>query len=233
MPAKSTVKTFEAALERTQDGLGWTIARIPTNISKAWGTRGQIRVKGEINGFPLDSTLFPNGEGGHFLLVNKKMQKGGKTTAGLKAKFRLTPDTKRRKVTVPAQLLQELGQSKRLLKYYESFSHSNRNWISKWTAGPKSEAARTRRAQQIAEWLMETMEAEKELPPMIELAFRSNPLARAKWEQVSPAQRRSHLLGIFHTRKPESRAKRLAKVIEGMLGRKPGPESEEDFSETI
>jgi uncharacterized protein YdeI (YjbR/CyaY-like superfamily) len=219
MPAaKSAGKTFAAVLERTQDGLGWTIARIPANISKAWSTRGQIRVKGEINGFSFGSTLFPNGKGGHFLLVNKKMQKGAKTTAGLAAKFRLTPDTEKRKVATPKELQRELSQSKRLLKYYESFTHSSRNWISKWTAAPKSEAARTRRSQQIAEWLMETMEAEKELPPMIESAFRSNPLARAKWEQSSPRQRRSHLLGIFHTRKPEPRARRLAKCIEDLLG---------------
>ncbi len=219
MPAaKSAAKAFEAVLERTQDGLGWTIARIPANVSKAWGTRGQIRVKGEINGFPVDSTLFPNGKGGHFLLVNKKMQKGGKTTAGLAAKFRLSPDTEKREVATPKELVRELGQSKRLLKFYESFTPSTRNWISKWIAQPKSEDARSRRSQQIAEWLMATLEAEKELPPMIELAFRSNPLARAKWEQSSPRQRRSHLLGIFHTRKPESRARRLTKCIENLLG---------------
>src|SRR5215472_11566478 len=113
MPAaKSAAKNFEAVLERTQDGLGWTIARVPANISKAWDTRGQIRVKGEINGFPLESTLFPNGKGGHFLLVNKKMQKGAKTTAGLAAKFRLTPDIEKRKVATPKELLHELSQSK-------------------------------------------------------------------------------------------------------------------------
>ena len=231
--SKSTAKTFKTVLERTQDGLGWTIARIPANVSHAWGMRGQLRVKGEINGFPLNSTLFPNGKGGHFLLVNKKMQKGGKTAAGLTAQFRIQPDDAPREIKTPKELLRELGQSKRLLKYYESFSHSSRNWLSKWTAEPKSEAARVRRSQQIAEWLMETMEAEKELPPMIELAFRSNPLARAKWEKASPARRRSHLLGIFHSRTPEARARRLAKVIDEMLGRKPEQGNEEDLSEIV
>lgn len=229
---KSTAKTFATVLERTQDGLGWTIARIPANISKAWGARGQIRVNGDINGFPFNSTLFPNGKGGHFLLVNKKMQRGGKTTAGLTARFRMQPDDAPREVKAPKELLRELGQSKRLLKYYESFNHSMRNWMSKWVAAPKSEAARVRRSQQITEQLMETMEAEKDLPPLIKLAFRNNPLARARWEQVSPRRRRGHLLAIFYYRTPESRTRRLAKVIDEMLGRKPDAGNEEDFSET-
>jgi uncharacterized protein YdeI (YjbR/CyaY-like superfamily) len=79
---------------------------------------------------------------------------------------------------------------------------------------------------------METMEAEKELPPMIEIALRQNPRAREKWDAISQSHRRGHLLAIFYYRTPESRARRLAKVIEEMLGRKPEPGKEEDFSET-
>ena len=220
MPAaKSAAKSFEAVLERTQDGLGWTIARIPANISNAWGTRGQIRVKGEINGFPLDSTLFPNGKGGHFLLVNKKMQKGAKTTAGLAAKFRLTPDTEKREVATPKELLRELSQSKRLLKFYESFTHSTHNWLSKWIVAPKSEDARIRRSKQIAEWLMTTMEAERDLPPQIALALKQNPKAQEAWENMQASHRRRYFMAIFYYRSPEARTRRLAKVIDEITGK--------------
>jgi uncharacterized protein YdeI (YjbR/CyaY-like superfamily) len=219
MPAKSAVKTFKAVLERTQDGLGWTIARIPPNISKAWGKRGQIRVKGEINGFSFGSTLFPKGNGEHFLLVNKKMQKGGKTTAGLAAKFRLTPDTAKRDVATPKELLRELSQSKRLLKYYESLTHSIRNWLSKWITAPKSEDARIRRSKQIAEWLMTTMEAERDLPPLIALALKQNPKAQEAWESMQASHRRRHLMAIFYYRSPEARMRRMAKVIDEITGK--------------
>ncbi|MBZ5509124.1 MAG: YdeI/OmpD-associated family protein [Acidobacteriia bacterium] len=212
--------------------LGWVIVRIPFDSAKVWGKRGQLRVQGDINSFSFSSTLFPNGEGGHFLLVNKKMQKGGKAAPGLGAKFRMQPDTAPREVAPPKELLRELGQSKRLLKIFESLSNSVRNWFTKMVADPKSPEARVRRARQIAELLMETMEAEKDLPPMIQLALRQNPRARERWEQLSPSHRRAHLLAIFYYRTPESRARRLAKVIEEMLGRKPEPGNEEDFSET-
>lgn len=211
-----------------EGNLGWVIIRIPFDAAKIWGKRGQVRVQGEINGFSFSSTLFPNGKGGHFLLVNKKMQKGGKAVPGLKAKFHLQPDITPKKVTPPEELLSELEQSRRMLKFFQSLSHSIRNWISKWVADPKSSDARTRRAQQIAERLMETLEAEKELPPAIEIALRQNPRARERWEQLSQSRRRAHLLGIFGYRTPESRARRLNKCFEELLGSKKDGNREEE-----
>jgi len=222
------VKTFESVLERTPDRLRWVIARLPMDAGKIWGKRGQLRIKGEINGFAFSSTLFPAGDGTHFLIVNKKLLAGGKTAAGLTAKFRLQPDNTPRPAPPPAkELLRELGQSKRLLKFYESLSPSRRREIAKWVAECKTPDARQRRSRQIAERLMETMEAERELPPILQLAFRQNPRAAEQWERMSPSHRRAHLFSIFHYREPEARMRRLAKVIEEMLGRKPSETIEE------
>jgi hypothetical protein len=232
--AKLAPKTFESVLERNADRLRWVIARIPFDTAKIWGKRGQIKIQGEINGFPFSTTLFPDGQGHHFLIVNKKMLSGGKTAAGLTAKFLLQPDTTPRIVpTAPEALLRELGQSKRLLKFYESLNPSRRNDIAKWVAEPKGEESRRRRSRQIAERLMETMEAERELPPIMQLAFRQNPRAAEQWQRMSPSHRRAHLFGIFYYRTPEARARQVAKAIEQMLGRKPERGNEEDFSETI
>ena len=52
--------------------LGWTVVRIPFDVSKVWGTRGQMKVKGVINGFQLRGSLFDAGGGAHFLLVIEK-----------------------------------------------------------------------------------------------------------------------------------------------------------------
>jgi uncharacterized protein YdeI (YjbR/CyaY-like superfamily) len=232
---KSTqAKTFEAVLERTADRLRWVIARIPIDLAQIWGKRGQIKVQGEINGFAFTATLFPDGQGHHFLIVNKKMLSGGKTAAGLTAKFRIQQDTSPRiTVSPPKELLRELAQSKRLLKFFESLSPSRRHEISKWIAQCKTSEARKRRSQRLAEWLMETMEAELALPPILQLAFRQNPKACAEWNRMSPSHRRAHLFSIFHYREPKARARQVAKAIEQMLGRKPERANEEDFSETI
>jgi len=218
--AKPLAKAFTATLEHLNNNLGWIIARVPVEASKAWGTRAQLRVKGEINGFAFGTTLFPDGKGGHFLLVNKKLQAGGKTRPGLTAKFLLTPDlTPAKAVEPPEELLRELAQSKRLFKFYETFNKSRKNDMARWVLQGKQPETRQRRAQQLAERLMETLEAERELPPMIAMALRQNPLAREKWESLSSSHRRQCLFSIFYYRDPESRARRLAKAIEEMTGR--------------
>jgi uncharacterized protein YdeI (YjbR/CyaY-like superfamily) len=76
-----------------------------------------------------------------------------------------------------------------------------------------------RRAEQMAERLLATMEGERELPPVIEAAFRRRPKARAGWEKMSPSHRRSHLMAVFHYRTPESRQKRVDKLVEDCLAK--------------
>jgi hypothetical protein len=211
MPASKPLKgkTFAAVLERMPDRLSWVIARLPFDAANLWGKRGQIKVQGEINGFAFGATLFPDGQGGHFLIVNKKLLSGGKTAAGLTAKFRLQPDTTPRiTVSPPAEMLHELGQSKRLLKFFESLTPSRRHEIAKWIAQCKTSDARKRRSQRLAEWFMETIEAELALPPVMQLAFRQNPKACVEWNRMSPSHRRAHLFSIFHYREPEARAAR-------------------------
>src|SRR5258708_32262383 len=102
--SKPVVKKFEAVLERHEGSLGWVVVRIPFAVSKVWGKRGQLRVKGEINGFEFSSALFPTKSGVHFMLVNKKMQAGAKVAAGIKARLRPEADTEGRQETRQGEL---------------------------------------------------------------------------------------------------------------------------------
>src|SRR5262249_52311988 len=218
MPSpKMVAKTFHALLEKSANNLGWTIIRVPLDVAKVWGVRGQLRVKGEINGFPFQTSLFPTGKGYHTLLVNKKMQQGASARAGMKARFRLEPDTAKRTIDPPKEMLQVLGQSKRLSKFYESFNYSTRREIARWITLGKQPETRGRRSREMAVRLMEPMGAERELPPLIERALALNPVARRGWQLMPPGHRRSHLLGIFHYRSPESRARRLEKSVQEMV----------------
>src|SRR5712692_3562334 len=65
------VKSFHAILERLSSRLNWVVIRIPLDVPKIWGTRGRLRVKGEINGFAFRTSLFPTGKGDHIMLVKQ------------------------------------------------------------------------------------------------------------------------------------------------------------------
>src|SRR5262249_18503791 len=168
---KAVAKSFEATLERMPSNLGWVIIRIPFDVSKVWGVRGTLRVKGEINGFAFRTSLFPTGKGSHYLLVNKRMQAGADAAPGMVAAFRLAPDTEARKAVLPPELKRFLDEDRAFRRWYEQLTYSIRKWLGEWILQPKSSAARERRAEQIAERLLATMEAERELPPVLQAAF--------------------------------------------------------------
>ncbi len=194
--------------------LNWIIARMPFDAAAVWGLRGQIKVKGEINGFAFRTSLFPTREGQHFLLVNKRMQKGARAIEGSMVRLEMQLDTEERTVTIPDELKPIFADDRSLRRWYDGLNHSTRNDIAKWVTEPKSAAARKRRAEQIAERLLNVMDAERELPPILRLAFARHPRARDGWNAMSAARRRGHLFGIFYYRTPEAQSRRIEKMLD-------------------
>jgi uncharacterized protein YdeI (YjbR/CyaY-like superfamily) len=216
--AKSAAKRFRAVIEPLQGGLGWVVAWIPFDVEAAWKKMVRLRVIVEVGGEVFRTSLFTATQrGGHFLLVNKKMQKAAGARVGAMVDFAIAPDLEDRTPTVPPELAKLLKTEKKLAKWYEGLSEPTRWEIAKWIDGVKSEEARQRRAEQIAERLMSTMEGEKELPPVLEVAFRRVPAARKGWEAMTKAQRRSNLMAVFYYQSPEARQKRVDKVVEDCL----------------
>jgi uncharacterized protein YdeI (YjbR/CyaY-like superfamily) len=211
---KTAKKSFRATLERLRSNLGWMIVWIPFNVQKIWGSRGRLRIRGEINGFAFRTSLFPTRKGEHFLLVNKKMQAGGRASEGTTAEFLLEPDTEDRVVIVPDELRHILAEDKTFRRWFDALSYSIRKWISDWVVQPKSGSARIRRAEQVAEQLFSAMEAERELPPALKLALTRDPRALEGWNLMSPRHRRGLLIAIFYYRSPEARARRVDKIVE-------------------
>ena len=214
---KPASRTFQATLERIDSPLKWVMVRVPFNAAKVWRKRGQLKVKGEINGFAFRTSLFPDGNGGHRLLVNKQMQRGAKAAPGMVARFWLEPDSAGRVVTVPAELQRALSEDRSLRRWFDGLSHSVRNEFCKVIAQAKTPAVRLRRAARLAECLLGAMEAERELPPAFQIALAQNSLAREGWQSMSPSRRRSHLLGIFYYQSPGARARRMEKALEDAI----------------
>ena len=211
---KNMVKTFRVPLERGDPRLGWVIARIPFDAGKFWGTKGLLKVKGAINGFAFRTSLFPTGDGHHILLVNKRMQAGGKVGVGEAARFQLEPDTEERTVSVPAELAATLAEERALRRWYDQLNYSWRKEIANWVTDVKSPEARKRRADQMAERILATIEAERELPPFIRMAFARDGRAYEGWKRMSASHRRRHLFAIFYYRDPASRDRRVGRMLQ-------------------
>jgi hypothetical protein len=220
------VKRFRAALEPLGDGLGWVVAWLPFDPAAAWKTMVRQRVTVEVGGEVFRTSLFGGSRlsgsqesgtrrrEGYFLLVNKQMQRAAGGGVGAMVEFAVAPDLEPREAELPDELAALLEDEPGLRAWYGELSEYMRREIGKWVLGVKSEEARMRRAQQMAERLLATMEGERELPPVIAAAFRARPKARTGWAKMTPAQRRSELMAVFYYQTPEARRKRVEKLCD-------------------
>jgi uncharacterized protein YdeI (YjbR/CyaY-like superfamily) len=229
----SAKQKFLGTLRPDGTSLKWTIMPVPFDPTKVWARRKGLRVRGTIrgtirgllavksraasagtSGFAFRTSLFKARDGSYILLVNKQMQKGAGVRLGSVAEAVLEPDLEERAVAAPVELEKLLREDRGLRKWHDQLSESIRKWIGDAIRQPKSAEARMARAELMVERMMQAMEGERMLPPILEAAFLRQPKAREGWRAMTPVQRRGHLLGIFYYQSPESRQKRAQKAVE-------------------
>jgi Bacteriocin-protection, YdeI or OmpD-Associated/Domain of unknown function (DUF1905) len=208
-------KQFRALLEPLGDGLGWVVAWLPFDPAKAWTKMVRQRVTVEVGGELFRTSLFAGvRRKGCFVLVNKKMQRAASAGVGAMVEFAIAPDLEERQAELPDELASLLDDEPGLREWYDGLTEYWRREIGKWVVDVKSDEARMRRAEQMAERLLSTMEGEKDLPPVIAVAFRERPKAKAGWAKMTPAQRRQELMAVFYYQTPEARQRRVEKLCD-------------------
>jgi hypothetical protein len=108
---KSTIR-FKANLSRpdaTKEIGSWTLLTLPRNASEKLGLRGVTMVEGTINGFPFRVALEPDGEGSHWLKVNRAMQNAAGANAGDTVTVEITRVGEEPELRVPMELRKALA----------------------------------------------------------------------------------------------------------------------------
>jgi len=212
---------FQAKLERIQISMPGVIVRLPFDPVATWPERVKLRVKGSIRSagadaepYAFSTSLLRSNELGYMLLVTEKMRKAARLSIGATVVVVLEPDLDDLAATPPPDLAKILKQDRAFKKWFETLNYSTRKYIADSIVEPKSAEARERRAEQWAERLMLIMEGEFEPPPVLQVAFRRQPLAREGWTKMTANQRRYTLLGIFMCASPEAQAKRVERALE-------------------
>jgi uncharacterized protein YdeI (YjbR/CyaY-like superfamily) len=211
-------RKFHGSLEKFHgNGLNWTILRMPFSVEETWGVRGVFRVHVTVNGCEFPAALLPTGNGEHYLIVNKKLQKAARIAPGVVATFKVAPDRTPTELKTPPELVRALSENRALMKWFDSLNRTIKKWLILLIVNSQSVETRKRRAERVAEQLMEAMEAEQELPPMIRMYFNRTPGAETIWNGLTPLQRRANLIAVFYYRTPQTRLRRFAKIIEPHL----------------
>jgi len=78
-PAATPPIRFDATLDLVDTS---TIMRLPKKASKALPSRGQVAVRGSINGHAFQTVVEPDGNFGHWIKVDRKLQKAAAVSPG-------------------------------------------------------------------------------------------------------------------------------------------------------
>ena len=146
---------FKATLERPEVRGAWTFVRIPFSVADEFGVKGQVPVKGAINGVPYENFLLPQGQGVHILVVKKEIRDRAGVAAGDVAEVTLERETGPRQVAVPQELAEALQSRPGAQQVFEKLGYSHRKAYCDHVGQAKRAETRERRAAKCVELLLE------------------------------------------------------------------------------
>jgi hypothetical protein len=129
---------------------------LPETASKKLGSEGRVPVGGTINGFPFETSVFPDGEGGHYLMLNQEMRKGASVEVGDNANIILKVDPRVGTLEIPEDLQRALAKNDKARSAFEDLSHSHKKEYLEWVAEAKRPETRARRIDRTVELLSES-----------------------------------------------------------------------------
>lgn len=140
MSATSDIR-FSATLLRPADRKeSWTFLRVPKAASEKLPTRSMTSVEGTFNGIDFQATLEPDGEGSHWLKVDKKLSEAAKADVGDVVKLTIAPAKVEPEPNVPPDLKKALAASpKAMTTWKDTTAVARRDWIAWITSGKKAE----------------------------------------------------------------------------------------------
>jgi hypothetical protein len=146
-------RSFEAKLEAKGPGGAWTFILIPFDVAEAFGSKARIAVAGAINGFEFHTSLMPEGDGSHSMMVGKELQAGANARAGDVVTVTLWRDDQQRVIATPADLEQALRANRLAAELFETMTYSQRKEYIDWINHAKQALTRTNRIAKAVDML--------------------------------------------------------------------------------
>jgi hypothetical protein len=122
---QATAKRFRVKLEALK-GMAALRLTIPFDVYEVFGSRARVPVRGTINGFAFRSSVFPVGDGTHYMVANRAMREGGDLKGGDTASVTLERDDVPRTITPPTDFARVLKTDDEARAAWEKVSYSHK-----------------------------------------------------------------------------------------------------------
>lgn len=123
----------------------WTILRLPKEASVKLPSRGQVMVKGTINDVSFQNPLEPDGNGGHWLSIDKNLRKAINASAGDTVSVAIEPTKEWTEPAIPADIQKGVADHPETKRLWRDITPLARwEWIRWIRATGKSETRKRR-----------------------------------------------------------------------------------------
>ena len=148
---------FSATLLRpkaTAKAVSWTFLNLPKEASAKLPSRSMTSVEGTINGLAFQATLEPDGQGGHWLKVDRKMREQAGAEAGGVVTLEIAPVAEEPEPRAPADLRKALAAAPAgARKVWSDITPlARRDWIY-WIVSARQAETRARRIRTACDML--------------------------------------------------------------------------------
>jgi hypothetical protein len=128
--------------------VSWSFMRLPKEASARLPSRGQVTVEGTFNGLAFRATLEPDGQGGHWLRVDRKLREATGAQAGDAVTLDIAPVPPEREPEpkVPADLRKALaGAPPKARATWSDITPTARRDFIHWITSPRRLETRVKR----------------------------------------------------------------------------------------
>lgn len=133
---------FKARLSRPAQpkDAAWTFLILPAEASARLPARSQVTVDGTLDGAAFQATLDPDGQGSHWLKVDKALREAAGAEVGATVQLDIAPVAEEPEPRVPPDIRKALtGHPAAQAQWTGLTAVARRDWIHWMTSGKKAE----------------------------------------------------------------------------------------------
>ena len=172
---------FAAKVEAVQ---GRALLRLPERASRKLPSRGQVAVRGSINGVDFDTVVEPDGRFGHWIRVGEALRRRARVDVGDTAALDIEPAEEWPEPSVPKDLAEVLDEAPARIQelWHEITPMARWEWV-RWIDATSNPGTRRRRL----EVSISKMQSGKRRPCCFNLASCTDPELSRSGRLIDPA----------------------------------------------